>query len=243
LSVTEFESLLSGGRPLCLVHIPKTAGSTFVEHFRSQASPQATFWYSAAQREAFLTAAGAGDDNATRICGGHFAIHDFLQHRETDPVFLSFVRHPVDRLVSYYLFARRSGAGHEAAAAAEALDLYCFLQYLERHRPRILFNQQCRFLSPARELAMSMGVRFAEVEAAWGSVSLFLAAMTSCDDVIRRVSVVALGRRVTSLQKRKVTRERPAGLPDERSRQYILDANAEDLKLYQAAGIYRRVEQ
>ena len=238
LSVTEFEDLLSSYQPLCFAHIPKTAGSTFVEHFRAHAAQETTFWYSPEQRRLFHSAKDLGNGPATRVCGGHFAIHDFLPRCGENAMFLSFVRHPVTRLVSYYLFASRSSARHETANAARELQLYDFLQYLETHRPRILFNQQCRFLSASNDLAQDMAIRFDDVQSAWKGLTLFLALSSACNDVTRRVAGVALNRPVDSVQKRKVTRERPRDLPDERSRQYILETNTEDLKLFNAQGIY-----
>lgn len=238
LSLEAFEALLRGGSQLCFVHIPKTAGSTFVEHFRRYAPDCASFWYSAGQREAFRTAGALDAECTARLCGGHFGVHDFLERCADDAVLLSFVRHPVERLVSYYLFARRSGAGHETAAAARELELFDFLQYLEAHRPRILFNQQCRFLAASADLAQEIGIRFEDVQSGWKGLDLFLAQSSACREITQRVADATPAPEPGTIQDRKVTRERPVDVLDDRTARYIQETNAEDVKLFNMDGIY-----
>ncbi len=95
LSLEAFEARVRGGSQLCFVHISKTAGSTFVEHFRRAAPDWATFWYSTGQREEFQAAGALDAEREARLCGGHFGVHDFLERCADDAVLLSFVRHPV----------------------------------------------------------------------------------------------------------------------------------------------------
>lgn len=238
LSLEAFEARLRAGSQLCFVHIPKTAGSTFVEHFRRRAPDCATFWYSGGQREEFHAASALNAAREARLCGGHFGVHDFLERCAPGAVLLSFVRHPVDRLVSYYLFARRSGAGHETATAAKELALFDFLQYLAAHRPRILFNQQCRFLAASGDLAREVDIRLEDVQAGWEGLDLFLAQSSACRELTRRVAGATPAPEPGTIQNRKVTRERPRDVLDERAARYIRETNAEDLKLFEMDGIY-----
>lgn len=238
LSLQTFEGRLQQRGQLCFVHIPKTAGSTFVEYFRMHAPQDATFWYSPEQREKFHASSKLDAKRATRICGGHFPAHDFLERCGENAVLLSFVRHPVDRIVSYYLFARRSAARHETATAAKELELFDFLQYLGAQRPRILCNQQCRFLAASADLTQEIDIRFEDVQAGWKDVALFLARSSACKAVTRKVAAVMPAPRRGIIQNRKVTRQRPGDVLDERATDCILETNAEDLKLFNMSGIY-----
>lgn len=222
---------VASGETLFFVHIPKTAGSTFVHFFRAAGPERSRFWYTPGERESFLT----GQDPSLRtlaVAGGHFPLHQALDRLPGAGVFLSFVRHPVDRLVSYYRFARRSGASNSTADAARQLELPAFLRFLQRERPRILRNQQCRFLVATAREHDDLRCGFAAVEGALQRHALHLLPSDRCRAAIGLIAEAQGLPPGADIVDKKVSTGGDGARADAASEAFILEHNREDLLLF-----------
>lgn len=225
------QQVLGHAHSLFFIHIPKTAGSTFVEFFRAHAPGQSQFWYSDTQRAAFL----AGREytaGVSSIAGGHFPLYQGLAAAGPGCTYLSFVRHPVDRLVSFYHFARRTTPKNSTAEAAQTKDFLGFLKFLKKQRPRILKNQQCRFLAAEEALHKDLSCCFEEVRKGWQGLSLVLLPSDQCSSAVQAVAAWAGIEFAGEPRSRKVAPAEDRINPCNKACDFILKYNEEDLKLF-----------
>ena len=225
---------LTAAERVFFLHIPKTAGSTFVEFFRGRAAGKAGFWYRPEARQRFLSVREY-NPQVHRIAGGHFPLHQALAIAGTGCTYLSFVREPVERLVSYYRFAQRTEAQNSTADAARRHDISGFLKFLEAERPRILRNQQSRFLARHAGLEQQLDLTLDEVMDSWEAVDRVVLPAHQCAAAVAAVAQgQGLGAEVKGqLRNQKVSPPSGAGALDERSRQLLLENNRQDLALYE----------
>ena len=241
LSQYQFIEKLTLQKKLFFVHIPKTAGSTLVEHFKRVAPDTCQFFYRAEQKDKYLSRRGESfiyfDKN---LLGGHIQLHEELAANSDDPIYLSFVRHPVDRLVSYYRFARRSGFADLAAQTARATDFDQFVSFLGKKRPRILNNQQCRFLAPTSGLSNAKAIKFKELEIETNRAAMYLLPMEKCSEVVAQISTVLLpDREDLDIKHRKVSGSSVDFSISKECEERILENNLQDLKLFEhVIGMY-----
>jgi len=219
-------------RPVFFCHIPKTAGSTLVEYFRKQSNVPARFWYSGEARTEFL-ASTATINTGLVIAGGHFQLHEVLPRVDPRTAFLSFVRHPVDRLVSYYRFSARTHTRNSTTDAARSRDLEGFLTFLERERPRILRNQQCRFLSADRGVADNIDVSLQTVQSTWSGFQPLIFTSDRCVAVIEALSSKIGQLTPNTINNEKVSSAGVETIVTEAARERILMHNCADLALFQ----------
>lgn len=100
--------ILSSGS-LIFLHIPKAAGTTLHQIIERQypAETSYTFGASATESVEAFKALPAETRQAIRVLKGHmgFGLHLYLQEPVT---YITFLRHPVSRYISYYHHVRRS---------------------------------------------------------------------------------------------------------------------------------------
>lgn len=204
-----------------------------MEFFRSHAPAKSHFCYRAAERTALLE---GSDYNAAKvyIAGGHFPLYQALAIAGSACTYLSFVRHPVDRLLSFYRFARRIPPKNSTAEAARNNDLRGFLAFLDRERPRIIRNQQCRFLATSAAQHDDIHCGFDAVRKQWPGLALVMLPSEQCTRAITAVAV-AIGTEPADQgqpESRKVSPVEDRVSVDEEARTFIIDRNAEDLRLF-----------
>jgi hypothetical protein len=144
----------AGGLPLAFVHINKTAGTTFTEylraHFHDQRAVAPAFFGCYEQMGVH--------DRSRELFWGHFPYAQFAMHRP-DAWFITFLRDPVQRVISQYRSLHNPsnvGGGWAAVltpAARKALEFAqqaSFEEFVMSEDPFIvghLHDLQTRFLS------------------------------------------------------------------------------------------------
>ena len=234
LDLTSFRKQIGDGACLFFLHIPKTAGSTFVEFFKKNHKGISNFWYTEEQRFAFLNELLSEENSKFRISGGHFTLEEASKKVKDGTLFLSFVRHPVDRLVSYYNFSKVTHTENLTSSAARGMDLKNFLLFLEKKRPRILKNQQCRFLSGLKSLDDQLDISFADVQQSWEGKKVLILPLDLCSEVIRLLSIALDGKEVVEITHAKVSKVDETKAIDRECLGIILRNNEADLELFNA---------
>ena len=146
----------AGPETLFFVHIPKCAGSSFRQVLKR--------WFGAGalcvdtHDPAVLARAVEQSEGPPRALAGHmpFGLHAGLPLR---PCYVSLVRHPLDRFVSFHGHARRTPS-HPMHPAASRLGLEAFYDFsLENARARgSTVGVQCYFLSRSRSFEAARAV-------------------------------------------------------------------------------------
>ena len=215
-------------------HIPKTAGSTFVEFFRKHYEEISNFWYAEDQRSAFLNKLQTEENTKYRISGGHFTLYEASKRIESRTLYLSFVRHPVDRMVSYYNFSRITHTKNLMSSAAREMDLKDFLHFLEKDRPRILKNQQCRYLSGKESLDDQLDISFADVRQSWQDKEILVLPSNLCSQVIKLLSGLIDSNKRMEITNVKVSKINKTKAIDRECIDIIIENNQADLELFNA---------
>ena len=212
----------AGPEALFFVHIPKCAGSSFRHVLKRWFGAEALFLDT--HDEAELKAAADRLGRPPRAIAGHipFGLHGGLPVR---PCYVSLVRHPLDRFVSFYGHARRTPA-HPMHPSASRLDLEAFYDFsLSDARTRgATVGVQCYFLSRGRDF-----------EAAREVIDRRYALLAPTQRYAEFVSACAerFGREPPDAPARNVADDQP-GLDDARAslEPRIADDHGEDLRLY-----------
>ena len=146
----------AGAEALVFVHIPKCAGSSFRQVLKRWFGAGALFLDT--HDAAVLAAAVERSDAPPRALAGHtpFGLYSALPLR---PCYVSLVRHPLDRFVSFYWHARRTPS-HPMHPAAARLGLEAFYDFtLDNERARgSTVAVQCYFLSRTRSFEAARAV-------------------------------------------------------------------------------------
>lgn len=223
---------LSESKQLCFVHLPKTAGSTLVENLKLALKENAYPFYSASQKLAMKNLdPGSLKSVVPLFLSGHFSIGEFREIAPPSSVYLSISRHPVDRLFSYYRHAARNQKPNAVSQAASKGSFEEFLLFLREEAPRILINQQCRFLTTESRLKNKLDLMFEEVLPNLDDVPYILESFERCDSVFYHVARY-LGLNGVTFAPRKVSKNLP-GEVTPGCEELVLSHNAEDLKLYE----------
>ena len=125
-------------KPALFIHIPKTAGTT-LQHIisRNYAEDEIHAFYDAENQEAAIIK--ALQQRKSGILYGHFDLRESFQ---TNPYFaFSFLRNPVDRVISNYLHIKYSNDALHKTWMAEVNDFTDFLKLPQGA------NWQSRFLA------------------------------------------------------------------------------------------------
>ncbi|HEX8231809.1 MAG TPA: hypothetical protein VF559_00485 [Caulobacteraceae bacterium] len=209
------------GRLVVSLHIPKTGGTSFAAVLERAFPGQVAYFYKAHNRRthSLLRERGRALDpqvidelEAAGVCvlHGHGAFSTYAPAVPEPGRYWTWLREPIDRVVSSYHYHRRRQEQPETAgrgpAKAEGVTLSEFA------RERANRNQQSRILAGAA--LESLG---------------FVGVTERFDESLAR-----LGLPSAALPKAKnVNRKRPEATPEER--RLIAELNAEDMALYERA--------
>ena len=105
----------------------------------------------------------------------------------SDYVYLSFIRDPIKRLISYYRFARVTPTDNVTTQTAKRATFEQFVDFLAKERKRILINQQCRFLAGDSTTRDDIDIKFSNIELALSDPYIFVAPTEKCTEVVARV--------------------------------------------------------
>lgn len=133
---------------IIFMHIPKTAGRTLRAIIRRQYRPEEVCTTNRQEREPFsaFTRLTAAEQARLRVVQGHFA-YGLHEHTDRPVLYVTMLRQPAARAISYYRFIR-DNPHHTHHAAANALGLTGFVR--ERVSKGI-DNGQLRYLAAAED--------------------------------------------------------------------------------------------
>lgn len=127
---------------LVFLHIPKTAGSSMITFFQNVLGRDAVW----AHGQNFDVSELTRDiPPQIRMICGHFRLSHVNRLLPSDFRYLSIVRDPIDRIVSYHQFVL-ANEGHPDQAHLPSSDINVNLENSDLFR-RTMQNQQARFLS------------------------------------------------------------------------------------------------
>ncbi len=230
-----FLATLRAERRLGFIHVPKTAGSTLVEHYRGRLPAHCHFFYSEEHKRRLpeFDPLAAGLD-LPLLFGGHLGLAFWAPRIDGRVALLSFVREPCERLLSYYRFSRVTRTRNPTSEAARSRDFAGFLDFLAERRPRILRNQQCRFLADDPQVESALDIRFEQVLAGLEGRPLMLAPSEHCSALIAELAN-GLGLEAQAVRDVKVSAGASDPVLDAALRERVLDYNREDERLYRFA--------
>jgi hypothetical protein len=129
-------------RWLIFLHIPRTAGTTFVRILERQYGADAVLALYDAPPGEEVARLAPGELARRRVLAGHFG---FGLHVELPGScrYVTFLREPVERVRSHYEFVRRQ-PGHYLHEAASRLSLAAYVEHCGRAEPN---NDQTRLLA------------------------------------------------------------------------------------------------
>jgi len=147
LSYAQALQFAEGVQNLLFLHIPKTAGSTFLRILDRQYGEKQSYWLDGHDSEASinqLTMLPESKRNNIRLLSGHmpFGLHTLLQGPHA---YVTFLRHPVERLISHYYFVRENPYHYlHAHVVTSGMDL---MEYVQSGISPELENGQTKALS------------------------------------------------------------------------------------------------
>jgi hypothetical protein len=89
------------------LHTPKTAGRTLIDYLRSVYGPERSYFSAGLYDLVRFSAMPPDNVRDLRIIGGHFNF-GFHEPHFSDFTYFTLLREPVDRIVSFYYYRRRS---------------------------------------------------------------------------------------------------------------------------------------
>ena len=127
---------------LVFVHIHKTAGSTF-RNILTDMYPSACFQLYTEEDWEKWRGLSLHERSTYEVVYGHFNFRSVTLHTLQDPRYITFLRDPADRLLSYYCFARRLQK-HPHHRVANQLS---FNQFIQDFQAPEIDNGQVRFIA------------------------------------------------------------------------------------------------
>lgn len=106
---------------ICFLHVPKTAGTSIIAMMQRNADP-AKFYHAEGRRILRITHLLKA---SKKILAGHFFLRDFSAELVRDTYIFTFLRNPIDRVVSQYHYFREveQATDDEEVMSAKAFEL------------------------------------------------------------------------------------------------------------------------
>ena len=229
----------SRNQTLIFLHIPKTAGTT-LSHILDRCYPknQIFNFKDPIDRDAIENFKRFAEEKreAYRLIKGHFSF-GFHRHLPGDSTYLTFLREPIARTLSFYYYAR-SHPDHYLYPLLENGGVE--LRTLLRKRTAVtheFFNlQTCMIAGDEWEDIERPADREAVERAKQNLGSRFRLGLTEKFDASLRLLSKRFGWKIGSYRKRNVTRKKPSiETVDSETHELLSEANALDIELYQFA--------
>jgi Galactose-3-O-sulfotransferase len=221
---------------LIFLHIPKTGGSTISKILEQQYSKVETLTLDDRERQiAQLKALPAAQRGQYRLIQGHlfFGLHRFIPRAST---YITFLRRPVDRVLSFYYYARSTPDHYlYPLLATERLDLKTLLA---RELTLELCNEQTRLLAGDEWEDPQRVVTRAALERAQANLRSHFRVVGLLEEFDASLLLLhrAFGWHLPFYVKENVTKEKPDNTTlDVETRRLVEDANGLDLELYEYA--------
>ena len=219
---------------LIFLHIPKTGGSTLYKILEQQYAPFETITLDTPGVARFKTLS-ADERGRYRLIQGHlcFGLHRFIPRAST---YITFLRHPVERAVSFYYYARTTPDHYlYPVLTAERLDLKTMLA---RKLTSELCNDQTRALAGDEWEDPERLVTRDALDRAKGNLQTHFRLVGLLEEFDASLLLLhrAFGWQVPFYFKENVTKAKPpeASL-DVETRRLVEDTNSLDLELYEFA--------
>jgi hypothetical protein len=211
---------------LIFLHLPRTAGTTFASILRRLYGPDAVLELYGAGPEEGWDALAPEAAARIRVVTGHFAfgVHERLPQPSR---YITFLRDPVDRVISHYRYVR-SQPGHDLHDAAMRFGLAEYVESCGAYEPN---NDQTRLWA-----GTELGPSNAEMlPAAERNLAGAVIGLTEAFDA----SIVSMSRtfgwRLPFYVRRNATPDASSGALDPEVREHIRSRNALDAELYDHA--------
>ena len=219
---------------LIFLHIPKAGGSTLYKILEQHYPRSKTVKLDSLQAARFKTLP-AEERGRYRLLQGHvyFGLHRFIPRVST---YITFLRRPVERVVSFYYYARSTPDHYlYPVLAAEPLDLKTVLA---RDLTEELRNGQTRLLAGEEWEDPQRAVTLAALEQAKTNLRNHFRVVGLLEEFDASLLLLrrAFGWDLPFYLKDNVTKEKPPDTSlDIETRRLIEDANSLDIELYEFA--------
>lgn len=244
------EQSLSPGDQLCFIHIMKTAGSTLTPLLDAKFHLQA-ICPSPAYLEEINPAAkpGLGVEAIADLMTTYSFIRGNFSYREIAPyvkrpVYLTMIRHPIDRVISFYEYIKRikeppkredTRAAYEVLRDASSGSLLDFVCYPHPIVQESVSNHQMRQLAPAIDASLSDEEQFILAQKTLDSFA-WVGVTERFQDSLFLLSYIFGWYPIVEYANLKVAPDRPQPTElDAETLDALMQCNQLDLKLYEQA--------
>ncbi|HKP93655.1 MAG TPA: Wzt carbohydrate-binding domain-containing protein [Chthoniobacterales bacterium] len=219
----------------CFIHLPKSAGTSVLQFLRGTLGENEVLYmhgrgaHAHASLEYLIT--------RYRALVGHFEVSNISQWMFENVFLFTFLRDPVDRVLSNYYYYRN--VQHERLVfemkRAQQMDLLSLLRECDLSRPSVWSNWQTFALSGAEHSAFVPGTILEPAKRTLDRLD-FVGFFESLREDVRRLSEMCGWNREVPLPMANVTPQRSSrARVDPETLELIQQLNRDDIELYQYA--------
>ena len=168
-------------RPICFVHIPKTAGSSMMAAISAMVGYGGVYWRGETEPFGDFDKRTTAELRSFRVVGGHIRKQQLAERVGKDATFVAVVRDPVARARSYFHYASNKwNSGDSLRQELSAMGLETALNESPRF-VRYVANAQCTMIcgEPSFEAAVDEIIRNKWIVGDMGSVPAVLKAIAN----------------------------------------------------------------